>query len=303
MNDPIADLYAGSWEGFIGRRSEMAAALRSSGDGVAAKTVAALRKPTRGAWLVNLLVHRESAQVTEVFELGEELARAHRDADAPELRRLSSMRTAVIESLTRRAVALGAETGYSASDAVIQEIAETLQAAMADPALADKVLAGALVATVRAAGFGPADVFAPSLAEVIPLRPNRASGTAQSRPEAGPDPIEVRRLERERGRAEGRLDEARERRDRAIGEEDRAKAERDASRAELAEVDGRLAEITQLLGLVTAEQEKVSARVSECDRILAERIEARKTADADAGRLAELVDEFTKRLAELGLTD
>lgn len=299
VNNPIADLYAGSWEGFVGRRSEMAAAIRSSGDRVAAKAVASLRKPTRGAWLVNLLVHRESAQVAEVFELGEELARAHRNADAAELRRLSSMRTAVIESLTRRAVALGAEQGYSASEAVSQEIAETLQAAMADPALADKVLEGTLVATVRAAGFGPADVFAPTIADVIPLRPVRTA----SAPRPGPDPTEVRRLERERGRAEGRLEEAQSRRDRALGDQERARAELAEVRAEVAEVAGRLTEIRELLAAVTEEHERLSARESEFDRVLAERSAAREAADADADKLTELVEELTRRLAELGVTD
>lgn len=299
VNNPIVDLYAGSWEGFVGRRSEMVAAIRSSGDRVAAKAVASLRKPTRGAWLVNLLVHRESAQVAEVFELGEELARAHRNADAVELRRLSSMRKAVIDSLTRRAVALGAEQGYSANDSLSQEVAETLQAAMADPALADKVLEGTLVATVRAAGFGPADVFAPSLAEVIPLRPQQPS----SAPQPGPDPSEVRRLERERGRAEGRLEEARNRRDRALDAEEQSRAELEQLRAELADTGGRLAEIRQMLAAVAEEHARLSARESECDRTLAERTATRETAESDSDKLAELVDELTRRLAELGFSD
>lgn len=305
VSNPIAELYAGSWEGFIGRRSELAAAIRSSGDRAAAKAVAALRKPTRGAWLVNLLVSREPDQVAEVFALGEELARAHRDADAAEMRRLSSMRGAVLDSLTQRAIGLGREQGYSANDTVGREVAETLQAAMADPALADKVLEGTLVATMRAAGFGPADVFAPALADVIPLRTEQHSEDAQSAPDSAPaaDPTEVRRLERERGRAEGRLEEARERRDRAVSDEERARRDLDGAQAEVAELSGRVAEIAELLTAATAEHERALARESECGRTLAEHTTTRQTADADAARLAELIDELTARLAELGVSD
>lgn len=277
----------------------MAAAIRSSGDKAAAKAIAALRKPTRGAWLVNVLVNREPAQVAEVFGLGEELARAHRDADAAELRRLSAMRTAVIDSLTRRALALGVEQGYSAPDAVRQEVAETLQAAMADPALADRVSAGTLIATVRAAGFGPADVFAPALAEVIPLRP----GPPPEAPQAEPDPAEVRQLERDRGRAERRLEEALERQDRARADEERAMMELDTSRVRIAELDARLEELNQLLAAVTTEHDRAAASESEWRAIVAERAATRETAETDAAKLAEVVNEITKRLAELDGTD
>jgi hypothetical protein len=293
VNDPIADLYAGSWEGFVGRRAEMVAAIRSSGDRFAAKAVAALRKPTRGAWLVNMLVHREPARVAEVFELGEELARAHRDANADELRRLSATRKAVIDSLTQQAVALGSEQGYSAPDSVRQEVSETLQAGMADPAFADKVLAGALVATVRAAGFGPADVFAPALADVIPLRPRPAKS-----PQPAPNPAEVHRRERERGRAEGRLEEARERLERVRADEERAREELDTTRARRTELDSRIEELGQLLAAATAERDRVTAREGEWARILSERIAAREATESDAGKLLELVEALTKQLNE-----
>lgn len=306
VTSQIAELYAGPWEDFVRRRTELATAIRSSGDRVAAKTVAGLRKPTRGAWLVNLLVHRETDQVAEVLELGESLARAHRDADPDELRRLSSMRTAVIDSLAKRAAELGAEQGYQATDAVRQEVAETIQAAMADPALADRVLEGALVATVRAAGFGPADLFAPALADVIPIRAAPAPG--QSAPAPGPsapapDPAEVRRLERERGRAEGRLEEAQERLEREQRAEEELRTYLATAGDRLAELDERVDELSGLLAAVTRERDQAEARRAELARSLAERTAGRETIEADVARLLALIDQVTERLGELGVTD
>lgn len=300
MNSQIADLYAGSFEGFLTRRSELAAAIRSTGDRAAAKAITSLRKPTRGAWLVNLLVHHATAEVTEVLDLGEALARAHRDADPDELRRLSGLRNAVIDSLVRRAVGLGAEQGYQAADAVRQEVAETLQAAMADQELADRVLAGGLVATVRAAGFGPTDLFAPALAEVIPIRPEVASPAAAA---PAPDPAEVRRLERERGRAEGRLEEAQERLERTRTAAEQARAAWTEAKAEESEVADIVARLTAELAEANRAHVSATRRTQEWESRSAEQTTATETALAETQRLQQIIAEITERLAALGVTD
>ena len=56
LTDAVAELYQAPPEDFVSARAERVKALRDSGDKDAAKQVAALRKPTVGAWLVNLLV-------------------------------------------------------------------------------------------------------------------------------------------------------------------------------------------------------------------------------------------------------
>ena len=297
VNDPIAELYAGPWGRFVVRRAELVAAIRSSGDRIAAQTVASLRKPARGAWLVNLLVHREPARVAEAFALGEELARAHRDADAAELRRLSAARTAAITSLTQQAVVFGSEQDYAAPDSVRQEVSETLQAAMADHALATKVLAGTLVATVRAAGFGPADVFAPVLADVPSLRSSGRAARPGSEPQA-PDPAEKYRLEREREWAEGRLEEARERLVRSRAAEERAGEELDRALTTRAALDERIAELERLLAETKAECGRADAQIGEGERRLAQRAANRESTEADAAGLLELIEELSRRLGD-----
>ncbi|MDT4939891.1 MAG: hypothetical protein QOG80_3562, partial [Pseudonocardiales bacterium] len=50
------ELYGLDPDDFMARRHELASATRSAGDAAAAKQIGALRKPTRSAYAVNLLV-------------------------------------------------------------------------------------------------------------------------------------------------------------------------------------------------------------------------------------------------------
>lgn len=306
----LGELYAGPWSDFVGNRDRWAAAAKAAGDLAGSRAIKGLKKPTRGAWLVNLLVHHEADRLTELFELGESLARAHRDADPDELRRLSGLRGAVVNSLSGRASALGAERGYAAPDAVRQEVAETIQAAMADPDLADRVLAGGLTTTVRAAGFGPVDLFAPgpALAEVIQLRPaSRAEPSADEPigspapiPEPpGPDPAEIRRLNRELGRAEARSEESRDRLERIQGQAASAAAELARHDDDLVEVRARVSELRAALEAAQLQEQAVLARgeglAAEAQRLAV----AVERATEEASDMAGVVDRLSAELAAL----
>lgn len=175
------EVFAGPFDEFVVRRKAVVSTLRKSGDAAAAKSVAAWRKPTRGAWLVNLASAHAADEVGEVLDLGESLAEAHRTGDPGRLRELSALRGRVVAALARRAEQLGRERGYEAPEAVRAEVAETFTAGLADPEVAAAIRAGTLSRTVRAAGFGPADLFAP-LAEVIPLRRPAAAQDDQTDP-------------------------------------------------------------------------------------------------------------------------
>lgn len=302
MEIDLGELYAGPWEDFVAHRDRLAAGARAAGDRPGARALKALRKPTRGAWLVNLLTRHEAAQLAEVLELGESLARAHRDADPDELRRLSAVRGAAIHSLTGRATALAAERGYAAPDSVRQEVSETIQAAMADPALADRVLAGVMTATVRAAGFGPTDLFAaPSpMAEVLPFRTTEAQSPAPPKP-AGPDPAVQRRLSRDLGRAEARWAEAQER----LGRAQAAGAEADAAvqqqEAKLAEITERVASLRAQLAVVERNERVVEARRDELARTASELRAAATRAHDESRRLRDVIDRLHQELTDLGI--
>lgn len=297
----LAGLYAGPLQDFVARRGQLAAKLKAAGDAAGAKRVSALRKPTRGAWLVNLLAFHEADRLSEVFELGASLAKAHRDADPAALRELSALRAGVLDALAGRAAALGSERGYAVPDQVRAEVVETLQAAMADPALADRVLEGVMAATVRAAGFGPADLFPPAdpgagmLADVIPLRPVETPATP------GPDVAEIRRLSRELGRAEARLDDARERRAKADEALRAAQSECDeeASRAERLASD--IADLQRRLDILVADRADAVARLEGLRRAVAEKGSFRDRAEAEVADLSDVIEAAIARLTELGL--
>lgn len=300
MEFDVGELYAGPWQDFVAHRDRLAAAARAAGDKPAALALKALRKPTRGAWLMNLLARHEAGQLAEVLGLGELLARAHRDADPDALRQLSALRGKAVETLTGRAAALGAEHGYAAPESVRQEVSETIQAAMADPSLADRVLAGAMTETVRAAAFGPTDLFAaaPRMAEVIPLRAEGAQPPGPQEP-AKPDQGTVRRLRRDLGRAETRWKEARERLERA----EVASAE---ARAAVQEQERELAEVTEqatlLRGeLAAAEQDERVAQTKR-DELARKAEELRRVTDRaveETSRLEGVIDRLRRELSDL----
>ncbi len=107
-----------------------------------ATAITALRRPTRSAWMVNLLARGEPEQLAGLIDLGEALRLAQEQLSGPDLRRLSADRHRAVEALTRRAVALAADQGANATEAIRREVSQSLQAALADPTTADLVRAG-----------------------------------------------------------------------------------------------------------------------------------------------------------------
>jgi hypothetical protein len=142
----------------MARRTALAAEAKESGDRALAKQITALRRPTRSAWLVNLVARAEPERVAELRELGAALQQAQQQMAGDELRELSRQRRTRIDSLARRAAELGAEQGYDPPDSAVQEVSQTLQAALGDPAVADVVQAGRLHQAVAYGGFGPEDL-------------------------------------------------------------------------------------------------------------------------------------------------
>ena len=153
----------------MARRTALAKQAKEDGEKLLAKQIAALRKPTRSAWLVNLVARGEPDRVGELVELGAALQQAQQAMDGDELRRLSRDRRTLIDTLARRAGELGQDQGYAAPDGAIQEVSQTLQAALGDPAIAELVQAGRLHQALSYGGFGPDDL-ASALAASMPAK-------------------------------------------------------------------------------------------------------------------------------------
>jgi DNA repair exonuclease SbcCD ATPase subunit len=263
LDEAVDQLYAGTPDDFMARRTALAAEAKESGDKALAKQITGLRKPTRSAWLVNLVARAEPNQVAELRELGPALQQAQQQMAGDELRRLSRQRRTMIDSLARRAAELGAEHGYDPPDSAVQEVSQTLQAALADPAVADVVLAGRLHQAVTYGGFGPDDL-APALAASVPAT-TPDSGRREAETKKEPDEAESRAAAAEKVK--------------------QAREEADAARAAAEEAEAAAEEATAHADELADQVESLRSRLREAET--AER-EAREAARAARKRSAEL---------------
>ena len=102
----VEELYGADPQAFTERRAELAAAARDAGDRAAAKAIAALRRPTRAAWVVNLLARADPSAPASLAEMAAALRAAQQAGHGPRLRELSAARGALVDALTNRALSL-----------------------------------------------------------------------------------------------------------------------------------------------------------------------------------------------------
>ena len=129
-------------------RQELAARAREAGESAAAKQIAALRKPTRSAWVVNRLVRADPEVTERLAALAAELRDAGASMDGGRIRELSAARARLVDELTRQAL----DDLPAPPAAVREEVTATLDAALADPEVAANL--GTLVRAAHWAGFG-----------------------------------------------------------------------------------------------------------------------------------------------------
>ena len=204
--DTAADeLYAVTPDDFTERRQQLVAEARKEGNREIATQIGKLRRPTRSAWLINLLSREGADNINALFELGAALQQAQQRMAGDELRQLSAERRKTVDAMARRAVELGRQQGYDAPDGALQEVSQTLQTALGDPEIADLVRAGRLTQAVTYGGFGSADLAA-ALGASLPTK-------APSRPEQQAEPQQPtpKRDAKQRREAEKAAEGARER--------------------------------------------------------------------------------------------
>ncbi len=257
-------LYAVDPDEFMALRTEQVAAAKAAGDKTLAKEIGQLRKPTRSAWLVNLLARAAGDELAGLLDLGAALREAQQKLDAAELRALSGERSKAVNALSRRAVALGAEAGYTATEAARQEVAQTLQAALADPEQTERVRRGVLNQALSYGGFGTFGL-APAPAKTATPKP-AAKKSARGEADAAEATPSAEDAERE--------------------------AAREAARVAWEEAKGVLADAEAEADRVTAEADTLADQVEDLRRQLdeAERAEdeARQVARQARKRVGEL---------------
>jgi hypothetical protein len=210
LADAVAELYQAPPEDFVSLRAERVKALRGSGDKDAAKQVAALRKPTVGAWLVNLLVGDDPTLSEQVSALADQLRTAQEQLSGEDLRALGRQRQELVSGLVARARGLAKDAGRSVTGSVLDtEVESSLRAALADPDVAREVLSGQLTHATEFTGFG-----APSPVQDRGGKPtNKASGPTRDQGKPGKagaaqETAADRKRAEKRARAQERLREA-----------------------------------------------------------------------------------------------
>jgi hypothetical protein len=188
------ELYALSPDDFIERRQQLVAEARQAGNRQLATEIGRLRRPTRSAWLINLLARREPEAVNGLLELGGALQDAQQRMAGDELRRLSAERRKTVDALARRAVELGSEHSYSVPEGAKQEVGQTLQTALGDPEIADLLRAGRLTQAVTFGGFGPTDLTSALGASLPTKAPSQPARSVSAEP-APADPKQRREAE------------------------------------------------------------------------------------------------------------
>lgn len=267
LDDVADELYAARPDEFVPLRDDAVTRAKDSGDRELAKAIGRLRRPTRAAWLSNLLARQRPDQLEGLLGMAEGLAEAQRTLDGPALRQLSSQRNKLISAVAQEAGRLARAEHEQVNESLLRDLHGILEAALADPDIADEVRSGRLTRTVSYSGFGPA-ARADATPRPAPPRPKPRPVPAPE-PQPEPDDAEERRREEER-RAE------RERREQAVAD---AEAEEATARDRQFAAEG-------------ARDDAVAHRDDARDRV------ARLSAELDAAREAERTAADAARTAE-----
>jgi DNA repair exonuclease SbcCD ATPase subunit len=289
LDEIAGELYAMRPDGFIAARDERVKQARAEGKAPLARALAALRRPTQSAWLVNVLARDQQDVLQELFELGDQLGRAHRKASGADLQELSKQRRKLEAALLRRARSLASDAGVDVTADMSREVEETLGAALVQPAVAEEVQAGRLVKPVANAGFG-------MMLSAVPAAPERQGHEAQRKkatPKAAKSTAEERRHER-RADAERRVEDAREFLEAAesdLADQDRAAEEAEQGVVELRErLDELREELRDVEKRLEAAERGARVEARRRDGVRKSHVEARSELDSAERALRALED-------------
>jgi hypothetical protein len=160
-----AELYQADPADFVAVRTRLAAEARKSGDADAAKRIAALRKPTVPAWIVNRHVLTHPKTVRQLLDLHEQLQAAHDQLDPTVLRELTERRRETVAAVAQAALS-GAGHDEPATS-LRDDVTATIDAAVADPDVAGRL--GRLLRAEHWSGFGVASGDLPAAAPALRL--------------------------------------------------------------------------------------------------------------------------------------
>jgi hypothetical protein len=276
----IDQLYGVRPEEFTALRTQLAAAAKKRGDADEAKQIAAARRPTTAAWVVNALVRSDDSARVRLAELGERLRAAHASMDGARIRELSAAQRKLIEELVRTGFDAAGLTDPSA--ALRDDVMGTLQAAIADPEIAARL--GTLAKAERWSGFGEFGAASAVVAETRSDVPAPKTPEPAVRP--GPSAVEVRAARKRKAAAAAAVESAQTARADAV----------ETVGAQLAKVKSARRRYEKLLESLHAAERELNA--ADTEHAAAE-TSARRVTDHLAAAKTELA-EADAALADLG---
>ncbi len=286
----IADeLYALPLGEFTPARDVRVKALRGTD---LAAPVKALRKPSLAAWVVNLLVRRETGQVDQVLEVGAALREAQAEMSGEELRALTRQRRQLTAAVTQQARSLARDEGVKVTSAVSDQVEATLTAAILEEACGKAVRSGLLVTALAATGVDETDVAAAvAVPEALGFQAPARGAAEPSPPDLSvvPDPDKD---EKARAAAQEALEEA----DAAVTE---AQAEVDAAAGEVEQLRARQLEIEAQVDELKRQIAELESTYDDVDDELGEAEDARTEAQDALTEATSARDAAKKALAKL----
>lgn len=243
-----------------------------------AARVKALRKPGTAAWVINLLVRREGAQVDQVLSVGAALREAQQAMSAGELRALTRQRRQVTAAVTTQARRLAGDEGFRVTEAVAEQVEATLTAAMVDAACGRAVRSGLLVTALHTTGVEPMDPA--DLAGAIAV-PEALGFEATAREAVVPGPPDLHVVP-DPDRVAKALAAAEERLAAAVEEYDEASATHDDALVEVARLSARA---LQLQAEIDEHRRALADLEEESEGVEEELGEAEEARDAAAAEL------------------
>lgn len=273
FDDATTALYALRPDEFTAARNERAQA-EKPGDRQLAARIQELRRPSPAAWLVDQLVRHRPDELAAILELGAEAREAQGSFDAAELAELGRQRRRLVSALSREAGELAEELGAPVRTPVLDEVAQTLQAAMSDAAAADAVRTGRLVRGLEAVGVEVDLSDAVAGGPVPSTEPERAApaGDSARRPSAA---------------ASKRAEAARKRAERTVAETEERVA---AASAELEALDARLAEAHREHRDLTARRDELDAELRRVETELGDADRTARSLARERDRAARAVE-------------
>ncbi len=279
--DQIAfELYGLPLDQFVALRDQHVAAARKEKQRELANALKVLVKPSVGAWAVNQLMRGSTCPMERLLQVGTAMREAQVRMDGERMRELSAERRLLLMELTEALRALGV------SESAEEEALATLNAAVAEEALAREVRAGRVTRALHHSGFGgmeemlaagllatptvPKEPDSPlepevrpepePIPETVPEPEPEAEAEPEPEPETEPEPrpvdLGVKRLKR-------RLELARESLAEASSDRDLARERVDALRERLQTAKERLKEAELAVRAAEAECEEIQEQLDD----------------------------------------